>query len=172
MANVSFIDIFDPRGRADRRGLAIAAIVLLIAQTFAFAAMTALETDLNSGHAYVIHSLFAGVALVAVVKRMHDFGRGAGIVAAAFGALVVWSFALTAAVITVLGEDSFMPGGPALPISLTGMALPVLAAALWLHVKKGHVGDNRFGPAPGPSGFSHPHPNLLASRLNPSIMSS
>ncbi len=172
MSDVSLIDIFDPRGRLTRKGLAIIAVMLAAAQGGAYAAMAALETALNSPSSYVIHSLLAWAAMAAICKRLHDFGIGAKAIAGAVAGYVLWSFVMTFAVVGALGEDAFVAGGTGLILVMAGTGLPLVAFIVWLHCAAGEAGDNRYGPAPGSSGYARPHASLPAACLNPSRISS
>ena len=172
MGSVSIIDIFDPRGRVSRKGLALIAAMLAASQTGAYAAMAALETPLNTPSSYVIHSLLAWAAMAAICKRLHDFGIGVRAVGAAAAGYMLWSVVVTFAVVGALGEDAFVSGGTGLVLVIAGNGLPLIGFILWLHCAAGQSGSNRFGPAPGPSGFARPHASLPAASLSPSRINS
>lgn len=156
MPNVSLQDIIDPRGRADRRGLAILAAILIGFQGGIYGALIAAGADLNSGPALVFHIAFGWLGLVAISKRMHDLGVTAWrLVAGAIG-MIVWSVAGSLAILFWFGEEAVTPGGPGMIAIVAAAIIPLAAVTLWLHFARGDLGANRFGPVPGPLGFSMP----------------
>lgn len=172
MNGVSFIDIFDPRGRADRAGLAVLDVLLTAAQAGAYAAMLALETPLSGPASLVIHSLLGWTAVAAVSKRLHDLGLGSRPVLIALAGYVLWSLVLTFAAVGAMGETGLAPGSIGLIIVMAGMGLPLAAFLVWIHVAPGEPRDNRFGPVTGAAGFARAYDKRLAASLNPSRMSS
>ena len=154
--DLSLRDLIDPRGRADRRGLAVLAAILIGGQAGIYGALLASGADLNSGPAVCCHLAFGWLGLVAISKRMHDLGVTAWRLVAGAAAVVVWSFAVSLAIIFGFGEDAVTPGGPGLIAIMAAALVPLAAVTLWLHCARGEPHTNRFGPVPGPLGFSLP----------------
>ena len=156
MPNLSLKDVIDPRGRADRRGLAVLAAILIGGQAGIYGALIASGADLNSGPAALVHLIFGWLGLVAISKRMHDQGVTAWrLVAGAIG-LIVWSCACSLAILFWFGEEAVTPGGPGMIAMIVAAVTPLAAVTLWLHFARGDLGENQFGPVPGPFGFSMP----------------
>ena len=172
MNGVSFIDIFDPRGRADRAGLAVLDVLLTAAQAGAYAAMLALETPLTGPASLVIHSLLGWTAIAAVSKRLHDLGLGGGPVLIALAGYLLWSLVLTFAAAGAMGEAAFEPGSIGLIMVMAGMGLPLAAFLVWIHLAPGEAHDNRYGPVTGAAGFAQGYAKRPAASLNPSRISS
>ncbi len=154
MTGLSTLDFFDPRGRVDRQGLIIFAAVLIGLQVGAYGALWMNVIDLDCGVALVLDVFFGWMGLAAVSKRLHDLNLSAWRLAAAMAGCVAWCFVFSLAVVFVMGEDAFVSGGLGMIVAMTGALAPLAALTLWLHCVKGHKTDNRFGPMPGPSGFS------------------
>ena len=89
--NFSTLDFFDPRGRANRKGLAVFAAVLIGAQAGVYGTMLATSFDPMSGPAWVFHFLFCWLGFVAIAKRLHDIGYGSRRLILAAIAMAVWT---------------------------------------------------------------------------------
>jgi uncharacterized membrane protein YhaH (DUF805 family) len=163
VANLSTIDFFDPRGRINRKGLAIFAAVLIGAQAGLYGALIANEGSFHTGLANVINAVLFWMGFVAAAKRLHDFNMSSWWLLGALGAMAIWCFALSFTLVYMLGEEGFGPGGAGMITAVLGTSLPLLAALIWIHCAKGETGPNRFGSAPGPSGFSSRHPERHVS---------
>lgn len=154
--NLSLQDIIDPRGRADRRGLAVLAAILIGGQVGIYGALIASGADLNSGPAALVHLSFGWLGLVAISKRMHDLGVTAWRLVVGGIGMIIWSVAGSLAILFWFGEEAVTPGGPGMIAMMAAAIIPLAAVTLWLHFARGDVGENRFGPVPGPFGFSMP----------------
>jgi len=151
---LTFADIFDPRGRADRKGLAVLAAAFVAVQAAASIAAGLTGATIGGAAGLVIHSLSIWIAIAGCAKRLHDLGRSLWSFAAFIGLWVAWSVALSFGSVFALGPEAMEPGGAGFMLVLAGGMLPALAALLWLHFAEGMKGANRFGAAPGPSGFA------------------
>ncbi len=167
--NLSLQDVIDPRGRADRRGLAVLAAILIGGQVGIYGALIASGADLNSGPAALVHLSFGWLGLVAISKRMHDLGVTAWrLVVGAIG-MIIWSVAGSLAILFWFGEEAVTPGGPGMIAMMAAAIIPLAAVTLWLHFARGDVGENRFGPVPGPFGFSMPKAARRAPNAAPIV---
>lgn len=156
MQDFSAIDLFDPRGRANRKGLAIIAAVLAGGQLGIYGTSLATGLGLNDPPLTVFHSLFLWLGVVAVAKRLHDLNFSAWRLAGAAAAMLAWCFVLAAGFAFTWGEDAMVPGRMGYALAALGSLAPLVLATIWIHCAKGGRGPNRFGPAPGVFGFSHP----------------
>jgi uncharacterized membrane protein YhaH (DUF805 family) len=164
---INLRDCFDPRGRADRKGLAMIAGALIVVQSVGYGALMALGLSLQGLAANFIHIFFCAVTMIAVTKRLHDLGRSGWWVLAAVAAWIAWTVVVVFAIVfgfgpeAVEGEGAMM--GPAFLMSVVAALAPLLCGAVWLHCARGEPGTNRFGPAPGATGLSHPNPRTFAA---------
>ena len=172
VASITFIDIFDSRGRLDRKGFAAVTLLLAAAQTCAYAAMAALQTPLTTPASYVIHSFLLWTAGVAICKRLHDLDFGGRALVIATAVYLLWSAGLTFFIVDVLGEAAFADGGNGTLLVIAASALPLVLALVWLHAAAGDAGCNRFGPPRGRSPSARAHAKRPAANLNPSSISS
>lgn len=162
MGELSTIDFFDPRGRVDRQGFMIVAAVLVGAQAGLYGALAAAGDSVQSGLAYAANAILFWMGFAAVSNRLHDLGMSAWRLVAAIAGLAVWCFGLSFSLVICFGEDGFLPGGTGLIAAVAGTSLPVAGLVLWIHFARGDAAANRFGPAPGPSGFA-PGPGKAAA---------
>lgn len=144
----------DPRGRCDRKGLALVALVLLPAQVVFGIAIVA--AGLSWHHPAVVAGklVFLWIAIVAGVKRLHDLGLRGWWMLVGFVGYLVWSVVVGIAAIALFGPGAVVPGSFALSLVVALNALAMLGALLYLHFAKGQSGPNRYGPPPGPLGFA------------------
>lgn len=152
----SVLQVFDPRGRCNRKGLLLAAAILLALQIAAGLALWGAGFDLASPLVQPVNVAFCWVAFPLISKRLHDLGRSAWWIP---GAVLIWLAAIIslAGAIVLSGDpDLLAPGTTSYWITLAAMLLPLLAAAIWLHTAPGNAGSNRFGPQPTSHGFSMP----------------
>ena len=127
MAEFSPIDLFDPRGRVDRKGLALLAAVLIGAQSGVYGALFATGWHLPVGADVLINAVFVWISYAAVAKRLHDLGVSAARLVWATLGLVVFSLAVAFTVIFLLGEDAVMPGAIGYLLVAASVFLPVIA---------------------------------------------
>jgi uncharacterized membrane protein YhaH (DUF805 family) len=139
--------LLDPRGRCDREQLLLAAAFLLLLQFVAALALWLAGLEFTGRLAFTVNGLFCWMGFAAISKRLHDLGHSAWWVA---GGLLMWLsgaalFSLLLALIA--GSEALDPatGGLYWPL-FAALMLPLLAAALWLHVARGQPEANRFGP--------------------------
>ena len=153
----SVLQALDPRGRCNRKGLLLAAAILLALQVAVGLALWGAGLDLASPLVQPFNIAFCWLAFALIAKRLHDLGRSAWWIP---GAVLIWLLAIVslAGAIVLSGDpDMLAPGTTTYWITFAAMLLPLLVAAIWLHTAKGHAGDNRFGPEPTAHGFSMPN---------------
>jgi uncharacterized membrane protein YhaH (DUF805 family) len=152
----SVLQVFDPRGRCNRKGLLVSAAILLALQVVIALALWGAGIDLASPLLLPLDVAFCWVAFALISKRLHDLGRSAWWIPAV---VLIWLVAITclAGAIVLSGDpDLLAPGTTGYWITFAIMLLPLLAAAIWLHATPGNQGSNRFGPEPTSHGFSMP----------------
>ena len=176
-------NLFDPRGRIDRKGLFWLALVLTACQAiFAVAAIigatvfdgsTISGSTMPGGAAWewdtvAMPSVFAvklvllWISFVAVTKRLHDIGLSAIWLLIGGFALMVWTNLAALAAVFMLGLTSLNPTSPAFVATFAICLLPMVVALIWLHLAKGERAPNQYGVPPGLSGFSGP-PALITA---------
>jgi uncharacterized membrane protein YhaH (DUF805 family) len=151
------LQLFDPRGRCNRKGLLIVAGLLLGVELIAGLALWATEARLDGTAALALKLIFCWLALAAGSKRLHDMNLSAWWMLAAVGATIVWTMLLSLALALAIGVEVLQPTSSWYWGMLAGTTLPVFCATLWLHFARGAGGANRFGPEPAGLGFSGPH---------------
>jgi uncharacterized membrane protein YhaH (DUF805 family) len=150
------LQLFDPRGRCNRRGLLLAAVLLLALQLAAGVALWTSGIGFDGHLALLLNAAFCWVGFAVVSKRLHDLGRSTWWVPTA---LLVWlagAISLAVAIILVGDPEILTPGAPSYWVAFGVMLAPLLIGAVWLHVADGEPDDNRYGPMPAASGFSLP----------------
>lgn len=148
------VELLTPAGRCDRKGLLIAAVLLLVGQAAMAGAMVI--ADLPHDHPVTIGTtgVLLWLSTTAVAKRLHDLSLSAWRLMWAAIAVVVWSAIVGVVAFFTIGPAAVEPGQPGTLIVMAATVLPVFAATLWLHLKPGVPGDNAYGPEPGSTGFS------------------
>ena len=167
-------DVFDPRGRCTRRGLLLLAVVMLTVEGMlaGLILLGGIELQASLRHSAEVGLLWT--AFAGASKRLHDCGHTAWWFLAGFVAVMVWCFVLTLTLVVTLGPEAMDPEGTWFIAALVASFLPVVAAALWLHLMPGVPAENAYGLAPGVNGFSRPaadtpltdalrHPNSAAA---------
>jgi uncharacterized membrane protein YhaH (DUF805 family) len=152
----SVLQVLDPRGRCSRKGLLLAAGILLTLQAAVALALWSAGLDLTSGPAMAANAAFCWIGFALICKRLHDLGRSSWWIA---GGVLVWLVAIIclAGAIALMGDpDLLAPDTPSYRLTLAAMLLPLLVAALWLHTVRGDDGSNYYGPEPAGHGFSMP----------------
>jgi uncharacterized membrane protein YhaH (DUF805 family) len=152
----SVLQVLDPRGRCSRKGLLLAAGILLTAQATIALALLGAGLDLGGNIGMVAGAAFCWIGFALISKRLHDLGRSSWWIA---GALLLWLVAIIclAGAIALMGDpDLLAPETPSYWLTLGAMLLPLLVAALWLHTARGDAGSNCYGPEPAERGFSMP----------------
>ncbi len=135
--------LLDPRGRANRMEMLIAAVVMV-----AIEAALAIVGPGDGAVTWAIKAVAIWIGLAASAKRLHDLGYSAWWLAAGLGVLCMWSTMLAFAFLIFGGAEVLTEGslGVVMFVGLTMM--PAIGAALWLHLAEGEAQENRFGPAP------------------------
>jgi uncharacterized membrane protein YhaH (DUF805 family) len=148
--------LLDPRGRCNRRGLLnVAGLLLLVEVALAGAAYLG-HVPLDGTLAMAVKLLLLWTAIAVTAKRLHDCNRSAWWIASGLLGLMGWCFIVTLCVVIAMGPAALANDTQVLMATLIGVFTPLLGLALWLHLVPGETTDNRWGAAPGPSGFSHP----------------
>jgi uncharacterized membrane protein YhaH (DUF805 family) len=161
MRGPDLFDIFDPRGRANRKGLIILALIMLLAQACVHGGCYLAGHQLQGPASWVIHSLLMWLGIVAVSKRLHDLGISAWWLLWGMIGMTIWSVIVSVAVYMTFGMEAATPGGPAIEVAMLAMFAPLIALTIWMHFALGAQGDNKFGPTPDASGFSKPYPSAV-----------
>lgn len=151
-----FISLIDPRGRCNRKGLMIVALILLCAETVAAVGLWLSETSLDQPAIVVAKGAMLWVAIAATAQRLHDVGKSAWHIVWATLALFIWSFAAALTATVSLGPDGVLPGTDGFWLIFGAVALPMLSGLLWLHFAPGQLHANRYGPVPAGLGFARP----------------
>jgi uncharacterized membrane protein YhaH (DUF805 family) len=156
LLSATALQFLDPRGRCNRKGLLLAAAILLAVQVALGLGLWKAGIDLTGHLALILDAVFCWVGFALISKRLHDLNHSAWWVPTA--ALFWLAAAVSLAVLIVLiGDPEILaPGTPSYWIAFAAMLAPLLVVAAWLHAAVGDVGDNRFGPAPTGLGFSMP----------------
>ena len=147
LANLA-VELIDPRGRCDRKGLLVLAVLLLVLQAALALAQLIGGFDLESTAGTAAKAVFLYMACAATGKRLHDTGRTAWWILGVIAAVVIWTIGLSIAAALSLGPDALEPDGFWSMAILTATCLPVLGLLMWLHVAKGQTCPNRYGPVP------------------------
>jgi uncharacterized membrane protein YhaH (DUF805 family) len=135
--------LLDPRGRAGRMDMLIAAAAMVAIE--ALLTVAGLSDGVLSWAAKAF-AMWIGIA--ASAKRLHDLGLSAWWLAAGAGVLCIWSALVAFGFLIFVGPEALSDGSLGI-LALVGLTLmPAIGSALWLHLAEGDVGENRFGPAP------------------------
>lgn len=95
------------------------------------------------------------LATVGVTRRLHDLDLSAWWLVKALAALIGWSILVSLALLTTYtAAQALDPAERAFWLNLAATTAPVLVALAWLHMARGTTSANRYGSAPGRSGFS------------------
>lgn len=148
------VELIDPRGRCDRRGLLAIALVMMAPQVVGVAALYGGGADPQGTPATIVNAAFIYMAASGTAKRLHDTGRSAWWMLAGLTAVVLWCFALTIAALLALGSEALQPDGVWCAAIVAASSVPALGMLLWLHVAQGDTSPNRFGPVPYGLGFA------------------
>ncbi|MDX2287875.1 MAG: DUF805 domain-containing protein [Hyphomicrobiaceae bacterium] len=149
-------NLFDPRGRCNRKGLMVTALALLLVQVAVGLAMWAADVSIHALVVKPVKIAVLWIATVALLKRLHDVGASGWALLWALIATFVWTVLVAGICVSAFGPAVAEIGSSPFLVYLTLVSAPLLAAMLWLHVVPGDAGPNRYGPAPDASGFSMP----------------
>lgn len=148
------LELLTPSGRCDRRGLLIAALMLLTLQAAQVAAMIGLSVPHNHPFAVLSTGVLLWLSTTAVAKRLHDLSLSAWRILWAALGVVAWSVAVGVGVVAVFGAEGIEPGQAGYWTAILATMVPVLAMTLWLHFARGTPATNGYGPVPAGFGFS------------------
>lgn len=146
--------LLDPRGRCNRKGLVLAALLMVAAEIVLGLAMWASGRMLDDPLVLTFKAALVYLAFSAASQRLHDLGRSALWIPVAMLALIAWAFALAVAAAFYLPPERMAPGETGFAIVFAGLVVPMLATLAWLHFAPGIPSANRFGPAPDRLGFA------------------
>jgi uncharacterized membrane protein YhaH (DUF805 family) len=144
----------DPRGRCNRKGLVVAAAVMLSVEVIVALGLWTSARRLDDPAVLPLKVAMVYLAISAASQRLHDLGRSAWSILWALLALIGWSLVLAVAVMLNLPPEQLAPGERGHMIVFAGVAVPLVAALLWLHFAPGKTCANRFGPVPTGLGFA------------------
>lgn len=147
--------LLDPRGRCNRRGLLYVSSLLLAVELGLALIVLVADVPFDGPAALVVKLILLWTALVATSKRLHDCGRSAWWIAGTAFGLMGWCFLVTLGVVLLLGPPALAGTPMALGAVMTAVFLPLLSLAIWLHVARGDIEANQYGPVPDATGFSH-----------------
>lgn len=150
------LQLIDPRGRCNRRGLLLAAALLLGLQVSTGAALLAVGLGLTGRIALTLNLVFCWVGFAVVSKRLHDLGRSTWWVPTAVLIWLAGAISVIVAIVLIGDPEYLTPGTPGYWLVFGLMMVPLFITAVWLHVAEGDAVENRFGPAPTALGFSMP----------------
>lgn len=148
------IELATPAGRCDRKGLLLAAILLLTAQVGMAVLVCAFDVPHDRPAMLTTSAALLWLSTTAVAKRLHDLSLSAWRILWAAVGIIVWSTLVGAVAVFGFGPESVEPGASGMAVVVLATMAPVFALTLWLHFKRGHVGANEYGPEPGHNGFS------------------
>ena len=148
-------DLFDPRGRSSRAGLMKVAALLMAADLVLVAVLAATGASFAGPAAVAFKLASVWLATVGVARRLHDLDLSAWWLAKALAALIGWSILVSFSLLsTYTAAQVLDPAGRVFWLNLAATTAPVLVALAWLHMARGSTNANRYGSAPGASGFS------------------
>lgn len=150
----NLLPMFDPRGRCNRKGLVIAAAVMLSVEVIVALGLWTSGRRLDDPAVLPLKAAMVYLAISAAAQRLHDLGRSAWVIVWALLGLIGWSVVLAVAVMLNLPPEQLAPGETGHMIVFAGVAVPLVAALLWLHFAPGMTCANRFGPVPKELGFA------------------
>lgn len=148
--------LIDPRGRCNRKGLLVAALVLLAVEIAAVVVVWLSQMPVDHPALLVTKAALMWVAIAAACQRLHDLGRSAWLILPAMLGLLAWSFAAALATVVTFGPDAAVPGTFGFWLVFAAVSAPMLAALLWLHFAPGQPHANNYGPQPDGLGFAGP----------------
>lgn len=151
------ISLVDPRGRCNRRGLLIAALLMLGVEAVMGMLMWLTGRGLDDPLMTPTKIAVLYLAFAASSQRLHDLGKSSIRIAWAMAALIAWAVAVCIATMLSLPPDRMAPGETGFLIVSLATMLPMLVMLLWLHLGRGEPGPNRYGPVPTGWGFARPH---------------
>ncbi|MFM2421879.1 MAG: hypothetical protein RL291_409 [Pseudomonadota bacterium] len=149
----------NPRGRADRHGLFVIAVGLLILQIATALLLKVFGITLSQTMKYVVGVPMMWIGFATTAKRLHDVGRSAWMIPVA---IVFWIVMSTGVSTLIMLFSMFKLGvDPTNWVTLyVGVfAVPAFGGLLWMHCAPGQKGANAYGAPTDESGFSTPPPS-------------
>lgn len=150
------VSLIDPRGRCNRKGLLVAALVLLAVEIVGAVLVWLSQMLVDHPALLFTKAALMWVAIAAACQRLHDLGRSAWLILPAMLGLLAWSFAAALAAAFAFGPDAVVPGSVGFWLIFAAVSAPMLGALLWLHFAPGQPHANRYGPQPQGLGFAGP----------------
>jgi uncharacterized membrane protein YhaH (DUF805 family) len=136
--------LFDPRGRTNREELLVSAGIL-VALEFAATFVVPIGDFLTSPLHMCLKGFALWVGCVALIRRLHDCGMSGWTLLGGFAALCMWTAVVALSALFVFGRNILVPASPGYIVVLGLVMMPVVGAALWLHLQAGELHSNRFG---------------------------
>ncbi len=136
--------LFDPRGRADRLDMLLAAVAMVGIEAF----LTL--SGLNDGtFSWAAKGVALWICIAVSGKRLRDMGYSAWWLLAGAAVICIWSAFVAFGFLLFVGPDALSEGSLGL-LALVGVTMmPAIGLALWLHLAEGEARANRFGPVTG-----------------------
>jgi len=161
------LQVIDPRGRCNRKGLLILMLVTLLLQALLGAAVFGAGVSFAGPVALVVKLVFVWIAISATIQRLHDVGHSGWWLLAALVGIFVW-LAIWGGVVPIMvamsyGAQHIQLYSPVFFAILLIAYIPVVSGGLWLHFRKGQDRPNRFGPVPTGHGFARRNAERSAS---------
>ena len=158
------LELGDPRGRCNARGLQRSTLYLLAIQVGYAAVLSSLAVSLDGTFGMLVNAAFCWIGFTLVSKRLHDIGRTGWWFAGSFAIWLVFTVLLCTGSMVAFGNDVLDEGTTARVVVIAATVLPLFAALIWLHFIPGDASENRFGPAPDETGYAMP---AATDRLSP-----
>lgn len=164
--------LYDPRGRCNRYGLLISAVLAAVFSYGSVATIGGLHFE--SVLSWIVLSHVLWINIVPCIRRGHDMGyRTLYILIAApcliaLGVGIVWMLTLALAQTGAL--DTITPTDPLFWLLNCLVIAPIMGALIWISVAKGQDFTNQYGDVPVSYGLSHPvrHINVVHNPLGTS----
>lgn len=146
------------RGRCNRHGFLVVALVLMGVQFVGGLALHAAGADLHGTLALALNLPVFAIGYAAVMKRLHDVGRSGWWMPGMFALWIVTALIATTLIGLFVGPDRLAAAAEAKSVLfwliIAIVAVPAFGGLVWLHTAPGEPTANRFGAVPGPSGFA------------------
>ncbi len=153
--------LYDPRGRCNRYGLMVSAVLAVVFSYGSFATIHGFNFDSPLFWIVLAHALW--INIVPCIRRGHDLGYRSLYILLGIPSLIVIGLIIMAALVYSLASwgyaDIITPPSPFFFMIYLIAFAPFLSAALWLSVVKGQDCANEYGDIPVLYGLSHPMPH-------------
>lgn len=152
--------LLDPRGRCDRHGFFVLAVVLIALQLALMGALWLSGQPADGAVFWAFNLPILWVGSMAAIKRMHDIGRSGWLILAAFVFWFVGSLVIMVAATLIIGPETMLAAeankSAAWWVMFAAVVIPAFGGLIWLHATPGDPEPNRFGYVPDSTGFSTP----------------